>query len=209
MQLVVVALAFVASVLAQGTPGFMINTPANAVTCQPLLITWSGGTPPYFLSVLPGADPNGQALVDFGQQDGTSFTWTAVNQQANTQLGLTLRDSNGNTAQSAPFTVNGGSNTTCLSQPASGVPATGGAPPATSVANPTATSPAATSPVIPGASSVGSPSAGTSRPASSAASRAPSAASASASSTTNAASAKLAQVGVAGFLGAALAALLA
>lgn len=61
--------------------------------------------------------------MDFGQQNGTSVSWL-VNQQASkaqticcrffrsqnidTALGLTLRDSIGQVAQSASFTVNPG-----------------------------------------------------------------------------------------------------
>ena len=55
-------------------------------------------------SLLPGGQPSATPLVDFGRQNGTSLTWT-VNQPAGTSLGLTLRDSTGKVAQSAPFTV--------------------------------------------------------------------------------------------------------
>jgi len=84
-----------------------INTPSTAVVGCPLLISWSGGTPPYFLSVLPGAspsDPNAPALITFGQQTGTSLTWV-VDEQAGTSLLLELQDSQGLEALSAPFTV--------------------------------------------------------------------------------------------------------
>ncbi|KAG2146188.1 Endonuclease/exonuclease/phosphatase [Suillus bovinus] len=90
---------FVASTLAQ----FTINTPANVVECQPTLLTWSGGTG----NILPGATPNGAAVENLGQQNSTSVTWVC-NIQSGTSLGLTLRDSTGLTAQSAPFTVNPG-----------------------------------------------------------------------------------------------------
>ncbi|KAG2036941.1 hypothetical protein BDR03DRAFT_865152 [Suillus americanus] len=113
---VVSLLLFVAGTLAQ----FTINTPANVVECQPTLLTWTGGTGelfehpvlrPYF-SILPGASPNGVALEDLGQQNSTSVTWVC-NIASGTSLGLTLRDSTGLTAQSAPFTVNPGC--TCFS----------------------------------------------------------------------------------------------
>ncbi|KAI6025720.1 hypothetical protein F5J12DRAFT_809975 [Pisolithus orientalis] len=102
---------FVAAALAQST--LTINTPANVVECEPTLITWSGGTPPYFLSILPGATPNGAALENLGQQNSTSVTWVA-NIAAGTSIGLTLRDNTGQVAQSAPFTINSGSSTSCL-----------------------------------------------------------------------------------------------
>ncbi|KAF9475386.1 hypothetical protein BDN70DRAFT_883749 [Pholiota conissans] len=90
-----------------------VNTPGPAVVCQPLLISWTGGTPPYFLSVLPGNQPTAAALIDFGQQTGTQLTWT-VNITAGTSLGLNLRDSTGTLAQSGVFTVQASSDTSCL-----------------------------------------------------------------------------------------------
>jgi hypothetical protein len=70
---VAVAFLLAASAAAQQ---LTINTPLSVVVCQPLLISWSGGTPPYFLSVLPGNQPTAAALLDFGTQTGTSLTWT-------------------------------------------------------------------------------------------------------------------------------------
>ncbi|KAF8968144.1 hypothetical protein BDZ97DRAFT_1801148 [Flammula alnicola] len=127
---VAAALFLAGSAVAQLT----INTPLNVVVCQPLLITWTGGTPPYFLSLLPGNQPSAAALLDFGTQTGTQLTWT-VNITAGTlselllfilihgfinlliqgtSLGLDLRDSTGALAQTAPFTVQSSSNTACL-----------------------------------------------------------------------------------------------
>ncbi|KAG1905483.1 uncharacterized protein F5891DRAFT_1009550 [Suillus fuscotomentosus] len=124
---------FVAGTLAQ----FTINTPANVVECQPTLLQWSGGTAPYFLSILPGATPNGAAVENLGQQNSTSVTWVC-NIQSGTSLGLTLRDSTGLTAQSAPFTVNPGSSTTCTNTTS----LSSGPTVASSAAAPTGTTPA-------------------------------------------------------------------
>lgn len=55
-------------------------------------------------SILPGGQPSASPLEDLGQQTGTSVTWL-VNIAAGTSLGLTLRDSTGAVAQSAPFSV--------------------------------------------------------------------------------------------------------
>ncbi|KAF6754457.1 hypothetical protein DFP72DRAFT_848265 [Ephemerocybe angulata] len=107
-QLVAVSLA-VSGALAQ-----TVNTPANAVVCQPLQITWSGGTPPYFLSILPGNQPSAAAIRDFGTVTGTSFTWNPVNLPAGTLIGINLRDSTGTLAQSAAFPVNPGTDDKCL-----------------------------------------------------------------------------------------------
>ncbi|KJA26306.1 hypothetical protein HYPSUDRAFT_199053 [Hypholoma sublateritium FD-334 SS-4] len=99
---VAAALLLASNAMAQLT----VNTPLSAVVCQPLLITWSGGTPPYFL-------PSAAALLSFPSQTTTSITWT-VNITANTQLGLDLKDSTGTLAQSGVFTTQAGSDTSCL-----------------------------------------------------------------------------------------------
>ncbi|KIJ14338.1 hypothetical protein PAXINDRAFT_12987 [Paxillus involutus ATCC 200175] len=192
---------FVAGALAQ----FTINTPANVVECQPTLISWSGGVSPFFLVceticvllsapdvyaaplciILPGGSPTAAALENLGQQNGTSVTWTC-NIQAGVSLGLTLRDSTGATAQSAPFTVNPGSSITCLNT-------------TSIVPGPTAaTTPAA-------ASSATVPAGSTTAKATTTASTSTSA---SASPSKGAASSTVARVGAAGVVGAAVAALL-
>ncbi|KAH7915611.1 hypothetical protein BJ138DRAFT_1097709 [Hygrophoropsis aurantiaca] len=167
---------FVAGVLAQS---FTINTPANVVECQPTLLQWSGGTAPYYLSILPGSAPTAAALEDLGQQNGTSVTWVA-NLPAGESIGLTLRDSTGATAQSAPFTINPGS-TTCTN----------------------------TTSLVPGPTGGSTPSGGSSTAAGSSPSGATSAGtSPSASPSKGAASSTVARVGAAGVVGAAVAAML-
>jgi hypothetical protein len=171
---------FVAGALAQ----FTINTPSNVVECQPSLISWSGGTAPYYLSVLPGASPNGAAIESFPATNSTSLTWT-VNIASGTSIGLTLRDTNGDVAQTAPFSINPGSSDTCLNT-------------TSVVAGPTAAStPAA-------GTTAGATTGGT--PATTGATTG-TAAAASPSSTTGAASANTVQFGVAGIVGVAVAAL--
>ncbi|KAI9304199.1 hypothetical protein BJ944DRAFT_164039, partial [Cunninghamella echinulata] len=96
-----------------------IKAPTNPVECQPLLITWTGGERPYILSLHPGNEPDAPAIVNFGQQNGTSLTWN-VNVKAGTSVGLTIRDSTGVTAQSAPFEINAGPDKSCLSNNGSG-----------------------------------------------------------------------------------------
>ncbi|KAH7884733.1 hypothetical protein F5I97DRAFT_1891566 [Phlebopus sp. FC_14] len=175
---------FVAGALAQ----FTINTPSNVVECEPTLLSWSGGTAPYFLSILPGSSPSAAALENLGQQNGTSVTWTC-NIQAGTSLGLTLRDSTGAVAQSAPFTVNPGSSTSCLNTTSLVPGPTAASTPAGSSASTGATSAGATSK----ASSTGASSTGSSP---------------SPSPSTGAASSNVVQVGAAGVVGAAVAAIL-
>ncbi|MER6384092.1 Ser-Thr-rich GPI-anchored membrane family protein [Streptomyces sp. NPDC001118] len=98
---------------APAVESFTINTPTNVVVCQPVLITWSGGEAPYSLTILPGSQPGAAPLRDLGQQDGTSYTWTA-DLPAGTSVGLTLKDSTGQVAQSAPFTINDGPDHSCV-----------------------------------------------------------------------------------------------
>lgn len=171
---------FVASTLAQ----FTINTPANVVECQPTLLQWSGGTAPYFLSILPGATPNGAAVENLGQQNSTSVTWVC-NIQSGTSLGLTLRDSTGLTAQSAPFTVNPGSSTTCTNTTS----LSSGPTVATSAAAPTGTTPT-TSGAVSGTGTTAHTTSATT-------------AAGSASTSSSAASANVVRVGAAGIAGAA------
>lgn len=101
------------SAFAQGPNGLTINTPSNVVVCEPILLTWGGGTPPYIVSVLPAASPSGPAVVTFPQTSATELTWL-VNQQANTMLSLSVRDNTGGSDPSAPFTVLSGSNSSCV-----------------------------------------------------------------------------------------------
>lgn len=90
-----------------------INTPSNVVVCQPTLIDWSGGTPPYHLSILPGNQPSAPAIEDLGDHYGTSYTWVD-DLEPGTSVMLALRDSTGAVAQTAPFTINSGSDTSCI-----------------------------------------------------------------------------------------------
>ncbi|KAH7220450.1 uncharacterized protein BKA55DRAFT_216884 [Fusarium redolens] len=113
-------ISFFRTISAQGT--LTINTPSNAFG-EPLLVTWIGGTPPYFLSILPGNQPSAAALQDFGQVTGNSLIWT-VNFAPGISLSFTLRDSTGATAQSAPFTIMGSPDTTSITTSNSGPLAT-------------------------------------------------------------------------------------
>ncbi|KAF9478120.1 hypothetical protein BDN70DRAFT_880381 [Pholiota conissans] len=97
----------VGTVFAQSA--LVVNTPTRAVVCQPLLITWSGGT----RTVFAANDPSGAPLVDFGQVNGHQRTWV-VNVAADTSVELDLRDTVGTLAQSAQFTIHPGQNTSCL-----------------------------------------------------------------------------------------------
>ncbi|KAF9500123.1 hypothetical protein BDN71DRAFT_1441235 [Pleurotus eryngii] len=218
MKFSVIATSLFCAVLALAqTTGFTINTPTNPVQCQPLLISWVGGQGPFFLSVRNGDDPSGPAIADLGEQPAgaTSFSWQRVNFQANTRLGFSLRDQTGATAQSAAVTVQAGPDNSCLnggssssvsgSDSASGTTSTSAAAPGTT----TTSAPAAPTTTAPGATST---TAAVTSGASTSASRTSSvtrSGTAAPAQTSNAASAQVAQIGAAGLVGAALAAILA
>ncbi|KAI0250265.1 hypothetical protein BJV78DRAFT_601554 [Lactifluus subvellereus] len=96
--------------------GYSVNTPTSAVVCQPLQITWSteGSSPPYYLSLIPAGQPYANALKQFPSQQGSSFTWEKVDLPPNTSFTVSLKDANGQQAYSAPTTVQGGSDTSCV-----------------------------------------------------------------------------------------------
>jgi len=117
--------SFLASIaLAQDT--FTINSLTDVTVCQPSLITWMNGHPPYFLTVQPENEPNAGPLVNLGEQNGTSFTWV-VNIPAGDNGFLQLRDSTGVLAQSGVFSVQAGTTTSCLNSTSTGnTPASAG-----------------------------------------------------------------------------------
>ncbi|OJA12420.1 hypothetical protein AZE42_03389 [Rhizopogon vesiculosus] len=184
---------FVAGALAQLT----INTPANVVECQPTLLSWSGGTAPYFLVgnfltrfILPGGSPTSASLENLGQQNSTSVTWIC-NIASGTSLGLTLVDSTGLTAQTAPFTVNPGSSTSCTNSTSLSAGPTGQT---TAQATSVGSGATSTHPATIAATTSGTKTSTTT--------------SASASASSGAAYANVVRVGAAGVAGAAVAALL-
>ncbi|KAJ7089125.1 hypothetical protein C8R44DRAFT_990942 [Mycena epipterygia] len=100
-------------ITARGGPS--INTPLSASECQPLLIKWAGGTPPYDVTVQTvQTNPAGTTPVaDFPAQGGTSVTWV-VNATVGTSLMLGIRGSGGLVAMSDIFTVTAGSGDSCI-----------------------------------------------------------------------------------------------
>ncbi|CAE7106414.1 unnamed protein product [Rhizoctonia solani] len=140
-------LAFVVAVVAQGST---INTPASVVQCQPVQVSWTSANTPVFISIIPGGQAGAAALQDFGQQTGTSLTWTA-NIAAGTSITFQLRDSTGAVAFSSPVTVQSSSDSSCL-----------GAQPSTSSAAPGSTSAAATTPAATTSAAATTPAASTS-----------------------------------------------
>ncbi|KAF5371859.1 hypothetical protein D9615_009566 [Tricholomella constricta] len=90
-----------------------INTPTNVVQCQPILLTWADGEPPYFLSAIPGGQPSAAAIKTFPNQNGNTFTWN-VDLPAGTSITLSLKDNTGVQAYSDIVEIKGGSDSSCV-----------------------------------------------------------------------------------------------
>jgi len=137
----VIALGFDASTtLSQLT----VNTPSQVINCQPVIINWTGGTPPYFLTILPGNQPTGSAIVNLGEFTGNTATWFVNILQQYKTIILNLRDSTGAISQSAPINIQD-ENLTCDTKTTSVAGATvaasgsGSIPTGNSPASPTTT----------------------------------------------------------------------
>ncbi|KIK63081.1 hypothetical protein GYMLUDRAFT_57828 [Collybiopsis luxurians FD-317 M1] len=213
--LVASALGLISGAYAQ----FSINTPASLTTCQPVLIQWQGGTPPYFLSVYNQAAAS-QTAENLGQQNGTTFTWT-VDIAAGQSVGFNIVDSTGTQKQSAAVPIQSGSSTSCVGQSASG--SAGSAAP-TSTASGSGSSPTTSAGSGSSATNTGSGSSSyvvlsywaafvsqvySSKSAGSSSTGGANPSSTTSSSSGNSASSQTAQFGIAGIVGAAIAALLA
>ncbi|CAL1716519.1 unnamed protein product [Somion occarium] len=117
MKFFAVAAALVSVVPAMAQQ-LTINTATGIVQCQPIQFTWSGGTPPYFLALIPAAQPAAPAIKQFPTQEGTSFTWN-VDLPSGSTFTVSLKDSSGATAFSDIETVNSGPDDSCLNNSAS------------------------------------------------------------------------------------------
>ncbi|KAI0356778.1 hypothetical protein OH77DRAFT_1422988 [Trametes cingulata] len=99
-----VAYAFAADTL-------VINTPVDAVQCEPTLITWEGGVAPYSLFITDVT--NSVVQEGFPDLDGHSFTWN-TNFPAGHLIELDIFDSSAQTATSGLFTIQNGPDSSCL-----------------------------------------------------------------------------------------------
>lgn len=193
------ATVFALVALVPGILGLTINTPSNIVACQPILLNWSDGTGPYYLSILPGGQPSAPAIKTFPTQTGTSLTWN-VDIAANTGITIQIKDSTGATEYSDTVNVQGSSGTTC---PTSSGAASGssGATQSSSAATSSGSS-GASSTLAGNAASTSRPASSTSEPSKSTSSGSTATQSASSSTKSNAASkATIGKFGVAGIVG--------
>ncbi|KAI0076219.1 hypothetical protein K474DRAFT_1684974 [Panus rudis PR-1116 ss-1] len=194
---VAAALASVVPALAQSTA--MVNTVTGITQCQPIQFTWSGGQGPYFLSLIPAGQPSAAPIKDFGQQSGTSFTWSKVDLPAGSTFTIALKDQTGQTVYSDTETVNSGPDSSCLTASASVTETGSSGGSATSASS--ATSPPASATTGAGSSPS---SAGSSKPASSGASGSKTSSGSAASQTANnngAGSVTVSTFGIAGLMG--------
>jgi hypothetical protein len=116
--------------LIPGILGMTINTPTNVVQCQPILLSWTGGTAPYYISVLPGGQPTAPALKTFPTQNGNSLTWI-VDIAGNQPLTFAAKDSSGVVAYSDIVTTQTSSDSSCVNASVSASGNAGDATPTT------------------------------------------------------------------------------
>ncbi|OSD06310.1 hypothetical protein PYCCODRAFT_1431320 [Trametes coccinea BRFM310] len=90
-----------------------INTLTSATECQPVQFSWQGGSPPYYLELVPGGQPMAPAIKQFPAQNGNVMTWT-VDLAAGTSFSSSLRDSSGTQAFSDIQTVQAGPDNSCM-----------------------------------------------------------------------------------------------
>jgi len=105
---VVAIIALIPSALA-----LTVATPADVVQCQPIQFSWSAGTPPYYLSLIPYEQLTSPPLKTFPEQTGLTYTWL-VDLQANTNLNIALKDATGMTVYSSLVTIEASSDSSCL-----------------------------------------------------------------------------------------------
>jgi hypothetical protein len=95
MQIINVAAlsALILSGLAASQTTFMVNTPGALFECQPGLLSWTGGTAPYFPRINTAGSTT-STLESLPETSSTSYTWT-VNLAAGTTFTVAVTDSTG------------------------------------------------------------------------------------------------------------------
>ncbi|KAL5485728.1 hypothetical protein ACEPAI_6769 [Sanghuangporus weigelae] len=106
------AIALFASLAAQ-VFALTVNTPPSIVQCQPVLLTWTDGTAPYFPSIIPGGQVSATPLKSFDSTSATQLTWN-VDIAAGTSITIALRDSTGAQVYSDAVTIASSSDSSCV-----------------------------------------------------------------------------------------------
>lgn len=115
MKFALVISSLVAAAFAQ-----TINTPESVLSCANHQVTFSGGTAPYTILVVPGGDSSAAAIETYQNVACSPFTWF-VTEAAGVSVFLRLQDAGGASVSTAPFTIQAGGSTNCTAP-------TGGAP---------------------------------------------------------------------------------
>ncbi|KAH9903010.1 hypothetical protein C8Q73DRAFT_672615 [Cubamyces lactineus] len=116
------AVLLAAAVSAQDS-NFQILTPNPPIQCVPIQIKWNGGTPPFFLSIFPGDQPQAPSLEQFPNLQSSPFTWK-TDIPAGQSVGFQVTDNTGAVAQSGSVIIQSGPSD-CLNGTASTGSATG------------------------------------------------------------------------------------
>lgn len=92
------ASAIILSGFAAAQDSFSVATPSSLVQCQPYLITWTGGSAPFFPRITqPG---NTASIIEnFPQTSDRTYSWT-VDQPVGQRVTIVIGDSTGATAPS-------------------------------------------------------------------------------------------------------------
>jgi len=106
----VALLALLPAALAQQ---LTVSSPSSVVECEPVQLSWNGGTAPYFLSLIPGGQASAPAIKQFPTQSGTSYTWLA-DLPSGTTFTISLKDSSGSQQYSSIITIQNGTSTSCV-----------------------------------------------------------------------------------------------
>jgi hypothetical protein len=108
MTLLFALVAFIASARA-----FQIYTPSKLVQCQTTKIEWKDGKGPFFLAVVPGADPCADILHEFPETNTRNFNWT-VNLPVGTSVMFAIEDADGNEQYTGALKIEAGTDKACL-----------------------------------------------------------------------------------------------
>ncbi|WVQ78306.1 hypothetical protein IAT38_000391 [Cryptococcus sp. DSM 104549] len=112
-------LAVGAALVSVASAALSINTPASLVECQPVSLSWSGGSgSPYYLAINKGGDSTSAALENLDSADSSPVTWT-VNLASGTNVTIKVTDASGNIAYSSPVVIQAGSSSSCLTSSSS------------------------------------------------------------------------------------------
>ncbi|KAA1476233.1 hypothetical protein DENSPDRAFT_500350 [Dentipellis sp. KUC8613] len=91
---------------------FTINTPSGVTECEPVLLSWTEGTPPYYLSLVPAGQPMAQPIKQWAPTQDTSLTWN-VDLPANTNFNVGCKDGTGKQVFTALITVGASTSGEC------------------------------------------------------------------------------------------------